>query len=142
MATSTPAAASGPDSTPELGPVGRLGATSIDCPDPAVLAEFYGALLGMRRLVESPDGSVIAITDGAQTLAMMRVGDYAAPTWPASGQLQQMHLDVSVTELDVAVGRAVALGAREAEHQADPTRWRVLIDPAGHPFCLTTVGAD
>jgi len=123
-------------------PVGRLGATSIDCPDPARLADFYGALLGMRRLVEAPDGSVIAIGDGAQTLAMMRVDDYVAPTWPEPGQLQQMHLDVSVTDLDDAVTRAVTLGAREAGHQRDPGRWRVLIDPAGHPFCLTTVGAN
>lgn len=122
-------------------PVGRLGATSIDCPDPAVLADFYGALLGMRRLVEAPDGSVIAITDGTQNLAMMRVADFVPPTWPEPGQLQQMHLDVSVDELDVAVERAVALGARVAEHQRDPSRWRVLFDPAGHPFCLTTVGA-
>ena len=115
---------------------------SIDCPEPTVLADFYGALLGMSRLFESPDGSVIAITDGAQTLALMRVADYVAPTWPAPGQLQQMHLDVSVGDLDDAERRAVALGARLAEHQQDPARWRVLFDPAGHPFCLTTVGAD
>jgi catechol 2,3-dioxygenase-like lactoylglutathione lyase family enzyme len=123
-------------------PVGRLGATSIDCPDPSALADFYCALLGMRQLVESPDGSVVAITDGAQTLALMRVADYVAPTWPEPGQLQQMHLDVSVSDLDEAVERAVALGARVAEHQRDPASWRVLFDPAGHPFCLTTVGAD
>jgi hypothetical protein len=122
-------------------PVGRLGATSIDCPDPVELADFYGALLGMRRLVELPDGSLIAITDGAQTLAMMRVPDYVPPTWPEPGQLQQMHLDVFVADLDDAVTRAVALGARLADHQQDPSRWRVLLDPAGHPFCLTTVGA-
>lgn len=122
-------------------PVGRLGATSIDCPDPAVLADFYGALLGMRRLVETPDGGVIAITDDSATLALMRVADYVPPTWPEPGQLQQMHLDVSVTDLDAAVRGAVALGAREASHQQDPQRWRVLFDPAGHPFCLTTVGA-
>ena len=123
-------------------PVGRLGATSIDCPDPAELADFYCRLLGMRRLVESPDGGVIAITDGAQTLALMRVADYVAPTWPAPGQLQQMHLDVSVGDLDDAERQAVALGARLAEHQQNPALWRVLFDPAGHPFCLTTVGAD
>jgi hypothetical protein len=122
-------------------PVGRLGATSIDCPDPAVLADFYGALLRMRRLVETPDGGVIAITDGAATLALMRVADYVPPTWPEPGQLQQMHLDVSVTDLDAAVRGAVALGAREAGLQPAPEVWRVLIDPAGHPFCLTTVGA-
>lgn len=126
---------------PPTDPVGRLGATSIDCPDPAELADFYGALLGMRRLVESPDGGVIAITDGAQILAMMRVADHVPPTWPEPPHRQQMHLDVSVTDLDEAVRRAVALGARVADHQAGPSMWRVLIDPAGHPFCLTTVSA-
>ena len=25
-----------------------------------------------------------------------------------------------------------------APEQPDPERWRVLFDPAGHPFCLTT----
>ena len=73
---------------------------------------------------------------------MMRVDDYVAPTWPQSGQLQQMHLDVSVTDLSEAVSRAVALGASEADHQPGPNVWRVLIDPAGHPFCLTTVTLD
>jgi catechol 2,3-dioxygenase-like lactoylglutathione lyase family enzyme len=130
-----------PAGEPPSGPVGRLAATSIDCPDPAELADFYCALLGMRRLVESPDGGVVAITDGAQTLAMMRVEDHVPPTWPLPPQRQQMHLDVSVADLDEAVRRAVALGARVADHQGRPAMWRVLIDPAGHPFCLTTVGA-
>lgn len=73
---------------------------------------------------------------------MMRVRDHVAPSWPGSGQLQQMHLDVSVDDLDHAVTGAVALGARQADHQAAPRTWRVLIDPAGHPFCLTTVRPD
>jgi hypothetical protein len=128
-----------PDREPE--PVGRLGATSIECADPAELADFYGRLLGMRRLFASPDGVVIAVTDGANTLAMMRVDHYDPPTWPGHEQRQQMHLDVSVTDLDVAVKSAIELGAREADHQAAPSVWRVLLDPAGHPFCLTTVGA-
>lgn len=122
-------------------PVGTFGGTSIDCPDPAALADFYQRLLGMRRLVELPGGQVVAITDGKAVLAFMRVDDYVAPTWPNPGQLQQMHLDISVTDLPTAVQKAVALGAREADHQAGPDQWRVLIDPVGHPFCLTTVGS-
>ncbi len=119
-----------------------MGATSIDCPDPAELANFYTALLGMRRLVETPDGGVVAITDGAAVLALMRVDPYVAPTWPAGERPQQMHLDVSVDDLDPAVTAAERLGARQAEHQAQPALWRVMRDPAGHPFCLTTVGAS
>lgn len=122
-------------------PVGTLGATSIDCPNPGQLADFYAALLGMRRLVETPDGGVVAITDGAAILALMRVDDYVAPTWPDPGVPAQMHLDVSVTDLDAAVAGAEQLGARQAEVQPQPALWRVMLDPAGHPFCLTTVTA-
>ncbi|HEX2213475.1 MAG TPA: VOC family protein [Mycobacterium sp.] len=123
-------------------PVGRLGATSIDCPDPGALADFYARLLGMRRIVEHPDGSVVAIGDGASVLAFLRVDHYVAPTWPDPGQAQQMHLDISVTDLDAAVTAAERLGARRADHQPQPDGWRVMFDPAGHPFCLTTFGAD
>ena len=123
-------------------PIGRLGATSIDCPDPRALADFYEQLLGMRRIVERPDGSVVAISDGSQTLAMLRVDHSVAPPWPDPGQRQQMHRDVSVDDLDHAVAGADALGARRAAQQPHPQMWRVMIDPAGHPFCLTTFGAD
>jgi hypothetical protein len=49
-----------------------------------------------------------------------------------------MHLDLGVTDLEAAVADAERLGARVAPHQPAPDRWRVLLDPAGHPFCLTT----
>ncbi len=93
-------------------------------------------------MVATPDDGVVAITDGAHILAMMRVADYVPPTWPEPGQHQQMHLDVSVADLDDAVTRAERLGARQAGHQAHPAIWLVMLDPVGHPFCLTTVGAD
>jgi catechol 2,3-dioxygenase-like lactoylglutathione lyase family enzyme len=118
----------------------RLGAVSVDCADPARLADFYCALLGMRRIVETPDGRVIAVSDGTYTLAFMHTDDYVPPTWPQPGQLQQMHLDISATDLDAATQRALAAGARQATHQPAPDSWRVFLDPAGHPFCLTTVG--
>lgn len=123
------------------GPVGKLASVSLDCPDPNVLALFYAELLGMTHSFETPDGDVIGVSDGTHWLTMMRTADYVAPSWPHPGQLQQMHLDVSVTDLESATARAVALGARLAEHQAAPDAWRVLLDPAGHPFCLTTVTA-
>ena len=52
-----------------------------------------------------------------------------------------MHLDIAVEDLDTAVASALALGAQQAQHQPAPDAWRVLLDPAGHPFCLTTVTA-
>jgi hypothetical protein len=46
-----------------------------------------------------------------------------------------MHLDFQVGDLDSAVAEAVALGATVASDQPQPNV-RVLLDPAGHPFCL------
>lgn len=119
-------------------PVGWLGATSIDRADPAELADFYARLLGWRRMHETPDGGVVVITNGSHNLAMMRVDNYRPPTWPDPGVPQQMHLDVAVDDLDTAVARAVELGARLVAEQPGPSVWRVLVDPAGHPFCVTT----
>ena len=50
---------------------------------------------------------MVAISAGGVAVAFMRVEDYIAPTWPEPGQLQQIHLDVSVTDLPTAVDRAV-----------------------------------
>ena len=50
------------------------------------LADFYGQLLGMRTLFESPDGRVVAISDGVQCLTMMRVDDHVPPSWPERSQ--------------------------------------------------------
>jgi hypothetical protein len=46
-----------------------------------------------------------------------------------------MHLDFQVSDLQEAVAAALELGAQEAEFQPQTTV-RVLLDPAGHPFCL------
>jgi Glyoxalase-like domain len=40
--------------------------------------------------------------------------------------------------LDEAEAEAVRLGARLPDEQPSPDRWRVLLDPAGHPSCLST----
>ena len=50
-----------------------------------------------------------------------------------------MHFEIEVDDVATAVDHAVACGATEAPWQPpdrDPTRLRVMLDPAGHPFCL------
>ena len=47
----------------------------------------------------------------------------------------QVHLDLQVDDLDEAVAYAVECGAELADLQPQETV-RVLVDPAGHPFCL------
>ncbi len=46
-----------------------------------------------------------------------------------------MHLDLEVDDLDHAVAYAVEVGATLASYQPQETV-RVMLDPAGHPFCL------
>jgi predicted enzyme related to lactoylglutathione lyase len=41
------------------------------------------------------------------------------------------------TDLDEAEARVLELGAAKPGFQPGGGRWRVLTDPAGHPFCLT-----
>ena len=63
--------------------------------------------------------------------------DYTPPAWPAVAgqQAMMLHLDIAAEDLAAAVSWAVAAGARLAEHQPQE-HVRVVLDPAGHPFCL------
>ncbi|MFJ3422053.1 VOC family protein [Streptomyces sp. NPDC086082] len=117
-------------------PVGRLGSVSLDCDDPRTLAAFWAATLGGEITVES-DG-FCALDLGALLLVTVRVPDHRPPQWP-DGTPKQFHLDVAVTDLDAAERLVLAGGATKAAGQPALDRWRVLLDPAGHPFCLTTL---
>ena len=54
--TTTPETSENPAAA-KPAPIGKLASVSLDCNEPAALAEYYGALLGMRRVSESPDGA-------------------------------------------------------------------------------------
>jgi catechol 2,3-dioxygenase-like lactoylglutathione lyase family enzyme len=122
--------------------VGSLASISIDCPDPDALAPFYRDLLGLEEAFASPDRGVICLAGAGPVLTLMRVDEFVAPSWPRGPQHQQMHLDLAVDDLESAVPAAIVLGAREAEYQPAPDKWRILLDPVGHPFCLSTVRPD
>jgi hypothetical protein len=49
------------------------------------------------------------------------------------------HLDFEVDDLEAAVTHAVELGAEVAAFQPQ-NDVRVMLDPAGHPFCLYNDG--
>ncbi len=56
---------------------------------------------------------------------------------PAGAQQMMMHLDFEVVDLDAAVAHALEVGAELADYQPQEDVC-VLLDPAGHPFCLYT----
>jgi catechol 2,3-dioxygenase-like lactoylglutathione lyase family enzyme len=120
-----------------VGVIGRAHHLVIDCPDPALLARFYSELLGLPVTYTSPDFVVIARNDTSSGYAFQLAPDHQPPRWPDPGYPQQMHLDVMVDDLDAAEAAVLALGATKHPHQPG-TSFRVLLDPAGHPFCLVT----
>ncbi len=76
------------------------------------------------------------LTGPNHVLGFGRVEGYVAPGWPNESGSKQFHLDPADDDLDAAQEAAVELGATVADPQPGETR-RVLLDPSGHPFCLT-----
>lgn len=111
----------------------------LDAPDVAVLARFYAELRGWRIHYLDDEDASLDVGEGVAYLNIQRNRDYVRPTWPAQPGAQQMmlHLDFEVTDLARETERAVGLGATLPAHQPQDDV-RVLLDPAGHPFCLYT----
>ncbi len=109
---------------------------AVEAPDPAALARFYFELLEWPIVHEQPGTTVIG-TPGGSFLVFQQADEYRRPVWPPSpdDQRPMMHLDIQVGDLADAVAEALTLGAELAEHQPQENV-RVLLDPAGHPFCL------
>jgi hypothetical protein len=120
-----------------MAPIARLAAVSLDCPDPKSLATFYQALLDVEVMFESDD--FIVLKGAGVYLTTQRVDEHRPPDWPDALIPKQLHLELAVDDLDKAETAAVAIGATKAAQQPSPELWRVLIDPAGHPFCITTL---
>ncbi len=118
-------------------PAMTLTATVLDCPDPRALARFYSALLGWPLDTDDPEWATLRPGDGHPGLSFQRETDHVPPRGPAGAgeQRMQLHLDIAVEDLAASVAHAVASGAVVAEHQPQD-HVRVLLDPAGHPFCL------
>lgn len=113
----------------------RLAAVSLDAVDPVPEAEFWRDLLGLQIIWQTDD--FVALRGAAVLITVQRVADHRVPQWPSGEVPKQLHLEVAVLDLDDGEHAAVALGATLASAQPSPDRWRVLIDPAGHPFCLS-----
>lgn len=123
--------------SPVRGYTGWLG-TILGTPDPVGLGRFYAGLLGGELDEGDPEFVTLLVRPTDTTsLGFQLEPDHVPPAWPSGSGDQQMqvHLDVGVTSLPEAVADALALGAREAVQQPQDDV-RVMLDPAGHPFCL------
>lgn len=118
-------------------PLLTLSAITLDCSDPLALAAFYQQATGLDPHPKS-DAEFAGLTRGdGLFIGFQRVDGYRAPQWPEQTVPQQSHLDFDVhVDLDEAEAHLLALGAGKPEPQPDEARFRVLTDPAGHPFCI------
>ncbi|HEX6446979.1 MAG TPA: VOC family protein [Streptosporangiales bacterium] len=110
----------------------------LDAPDARELARFYERLLGWRIFADEPRWVTLAPSkDAGYNLAFATEEHYARPVWPTKpGEPQmELHLDFEVDDLEQAVAHAVSVGAEVAGFQPQE-EVRVMLDPAGHPFCL------
>ena len=111
--------------------------TILGTPDPVGLGRFYAALVGGD--LDERDGTFVTLHHTGTTtyLGFQLEEDHVPPAWPAGpgDQQMQLHLDVGVSSVADAVTAAEGLGATQAEFQPQDDV-RVMLDPAGHPFCL------
>ena len=108
----------------------RLDTVAVDCGNEAELAGFYAAFLDLPLI----DGG-LQLRNGEIMLWFQQVEGYLPPTWPSQERGQQVHLDFAVADIDAWIERAMALGATLSERR-EGYHYPVLLDPAGHPFCL------
>ena len=115
----------------------------LDAPDARELAHFYEQLLGWQIFNQEEGWADLAPSkDAGYNLAFATEPNYVRPVWPTEEGEPQMsvHLDIQVDDLQEAVDAALRIGAELAAFQPQE-HVRVMLDPAGHPFCLYTESA-
>lgn len=118
-------------------PLARLRTVVLDCPDPRALADFYRGVLG-GEITDEEDDWVTLVVDGRRVAFQLAPG-FVPPTWPAGERPLQVHIDLTVDDVDAVEPHVLALGATRHDVQpseADGDSFRVYLDPAGHLFCL------
>ena len=113
----------------------RIAMVTLDVAEVKPSVDFWSALLGWEVAASTDDYAMLTGPDGSPALGLGRIDDHQPPSWP-DDRRKQFHLDLAVDDLDAMAQRAVELGATLADPQPGET-WPSLIDPAGHPFCLT-----
>jgi catechol 2,3-dioxygenase-like lactoylglutathione lyase family enzyme len=115
----------------------RLSSVTVNCPDAAELAAFYADITGGQITFSSSAWATLDSPGGR--IDFQTVPDHTPPTWPENTSPNRLHLDFLVDDLADAAARVLAAGATRYQFQPNAGHCLVFADPAGHPFCLTTV---
>jgi hypothetical protein len=114
----------------------------LDSDNADELSMFYERLLGWTRFKGEEFITLANVEqNGPPTwITFQQVEDYTPPVWPATPDRQQQmeHLDFHVENMEEGVNYALSCGATRSEIQLEDDL-RVMLDPAGHPFCICTI---
>lgn len=113
--------------------IGEIFGIVIDSADIRRNAAFYRDLAGWSEGWVGDDWITLR-TPAGQRVCFQEAPDHVQPRWPSQKHPQQAHLDFLVPDRQVAVARAIELGATRLEGGGET--YTVLADPSGHPFCL------
>lgn len=114
-----------------------FGQVVIDSQDAGRLAEFWSGLVG--RPVEPGASAFYALIPASADGSFPRLMFLQVPE-PRAGK-NRWHLDLTTTDLEAAVSRALELGAtRQGEFDEYGTRWTTLADPEGNVFDIGVHG--
>lgn len=113
----------------------------LDCKETQKLAKFYASLLKWEYGFHDEEYAWVyapGTHQGEYPFILFQLNlEYEPPLWPEEPKAQQQmaHIDFVVNDLKKAVEHAIQCGATTANAQFSDN-WRVMLDPAGHPFCL------
>ena len=111
----------------------RIHTVTVDCADPARLAEFWAAALGWSA--GRDDGGEEAWAEpadgAAPPLLFVRVPEEKAGK-------NRIHLDLAPDDQEAEVRRLEGLGATRVDVGQRDVSWVVLADPEGNEFCVLT----
>jgi len=119
----------------------KMYSFTVDCINPYELAKFYAELLKWEIPFHNEEYACVGAPGTNQGvypgITFQRNLEYKPPVWPDKPEAQQQmaHMDFAVNNLEEAVQYAIHCGAAIADKQFSDD-WKVMFDPAGHPFCL------
>ena len=113
----------------------RVAALSIDCADPAALADFWGKVLG--RPVSPGPTPENAQVDAIDPASGPRLFFQKVPE--AKTAKNRLHLDLLTEHYHEEIERLTGLGAKPLNEIKFPgARWTTFADPQGNEFDLLT----
>ena len=120
-----------------------LGWITIDCDERGRPGKFYREALGWEIIFS--EGPYSGISDGTITIEFNAVEGYQRPQvarhWRGGNSSTSNSWSMTSTRRPLKLRP----GAAQPQFQPGGERFRVLTDPAGHPFCIidrAVAGAD